>query len=238
MKAYYNEINSFCAEWLRNLMNSSLIVEGDIDTRKVQEIDPEDLVHYQQVHLFAGIGIWSHAARLAGIRDDLPIWTGSCPCQPFSTSGKQKGFDDERHLWPSFYRLVKARRPFLIFGEQVASKLGEQWLETITVDLDKEGYVVGSSILCASAYGYPARKRIYFAAYSDRNSERNGSLNAKMASISKTKKLASFSWRDLRRVGKACYGNRTKMGRLRAYGNSLNVPSASSFIQAAIQTMP
>lgn len=48
-------------------------------------------------------------------------WTGSCPCQPFSVAGKGEGIEDERHLWPEFFRLIRECRPGVIFGEQVAS---------------------------------------------------------------------------------------------------------------------
>ena len=33
------------------------------------------------------------ALRAAGWRDDRPVWTGSCPCQPFSAAGKQVGVE-------------------------------------------------------------------------------------------------------------------------------------------------
>ncbi|MDH8228090.1 DNA cytosine methyltransferase, partial [Klebsiella pneumoniae] len=70
---------------------------------------------------FAGIGVWSHSLRLAGWPDDRPVWTGSCPCQPFSPAGKGDGFADERHLWPQFFHLISERRPQHVFGEQVAA---------------------------------------------------------------------------------------------------------------------
>ena len=57
----------------------------------------DDIAGYTQCHFFAGIGIWSYALRLAGWPDDRQVWTGSCPCQPFSAAGKGEAFNDERH---------------------------------------------------------------------------------------------------------------------------------------------
>jgi DNA (cytosine-5)-methyltransferase 1 len=72
---------------------------------------------------FAGIGVWDYALNLAGWPDDRQVWTGSCPCQPFSAAGKGGGFADERHLWPAWFHLINiCRRPDTVFGEQVASK--------------------------------------------------------------------------------------------------------------------
>lgn len=82
MAAYYNEVDSFCVEWLRNLIAEGLIAPGDVDDRSIVEVQPSDLKGYTQCNFFAGIGVWSHALRLAGWSDDEPVWTGSCPCFP------------------------------------------------------------------------------------------------------------------------------------------------------------
>lgn len=120
MTAYYNEFDPKAAAWLRELIKADLIAPGDVDERSIKDVQPNDLKGYTQCHFFAGIGGWSYALRLAGWSDDVPVWTGSCPCQPFSSAGKQKGTDDERHLWPDFMRLIRECRPSVVFGEQVA----------------------------------------------------------------------------------------------------------------------
>ena len=48
---------------------------------------------------------------------------GSCPCQAFSTAGKQKGFKDKRDLWPAFFELIKTCQPERVFGEQVGNAI-------------------------------------------------------------------------------------------------------------------
>ena len=83
---YYNEFDPFAAAWLRKLIEAGLIPNGEVDERSIINVQPDELRGYDQCHFFAGIGGWSHALRLAGWPDDRQIWTGSCPCQPFSVA--------------------------------------------------------------------------------------------------------------------------------------------------------
>ena len=163
--AYYNENNKFAAEWLRNLIKEGLIAYGEVDERSIAEVRPRDLRGYVQCHFFAGIGGWSQALRLAGVPDDFPVWTGSCPCQPFSSAGKQQGFADERHLWPVWFDLVRQCRPERIVGEQVAAAVGKGWLDLVCGDLEAEGYACGAVVLGAFSVGAPhIRQRLYWVA--------------------------------------------------------------------------
>jgi DNA (cytosine-5)-methyltransferase 1 len=167
MSVYYNEFEPFAAQWLRELMADGLIAQGDVDERSILDVRPADLRGYDQCHFFAGIGGWPYALRLAGWPDDRPVWTGSCPCQPFSSAGKQKGHDDERHLWPAFYELIAECRPSAVFGEQVASKLGREWLAGVRADLEDARYAVGAADLCAAGVGAPhIRQRLFWVAQS------------------------------------------------------------------------
>jgi DNA (cytosine-5)-methyltransferase 1 len=163
--AYYNEIDPFAAQWLRNLIAAGHIAPGDVDERSIEDVQPNDLAGYDQCHFFAGIGVWSHALRLAGWPDGRPVWTGSCPCQPFSAAGKRGGFDDARHLWPAWQRLIAQRSPRVVFGEQVASKDGYAWLDAVQSDVEGLGYACGPVVLPAAGFGAPhGRHRIYFVA--------------------------------------------------------------------------
>ena len=98
MAAYYTEIDPFCCAWLRELLLAGQIPEGEIDDRSIADVAPNNLAGFDQCHFFAGIGGWAYALRLADWPDDRSVWTGSCPCQPFSVAGKGEGTDDERHL--------------------------------------------------------------------------------------------------------------------------------------------
>src|SRR3990172_8651630 len=99
---YYNEHDTKAAAWLRALIAAGEIPAGVVDERSIIEIKATELTEYVQCHFFAGIGGWSLALKLAGWPDNRPVWTGSCPCQPFSVGsvahGGAKGQSDERHL--------------------------------------------------------------------------------------------------------------------------------------------
>jgi DNA (cytosine-5)-methyltransferase 1 len=165
MAAYYNEIEPYAAQWLRNLIKKGLIADGEVDTRSIVDVSPDDVRGFTQAHFFAGIGGWSHALRLAGWPDDRPIWTGSCPCQPFSVAGKGAGIDDPRHLWPHFFRLIGAVRPPVVMGEQVAGAAGYGWLDGVRFDLEAEKYACRGVDIPACAVDAPhIRQRLYWVA--------------------------------------------------------------------------
>ena len=163
--AYYNEIDPFAAQWLRNLIAAGHIAPGEVDERSIEDVTPDDLRGFTQCHFFAGIGVWSHSLRLAGWPDDRPVWTGSCPCQPFSAAGKGDGFADERHLWPHFFHLISERRPQHVFGEQVASGNANTWFDLVQADLEGMGYAFGLVPFTSAGIGAPhIRERAYWVA--------------------------------------------------------------------------
>jgi len=164
MTAYYNENDPKAAAWLRELIKHGHIAAGDVDERSIEDVLPNDIRGYTQCHFFAGIGGWSYALRLAGWPDDRPVWTGSCPCQPFSAAGKRKGFADERHLWPAWFHLIRECRPERIFGEQVARAM--LWIDLVQRDLEAEDYACGYIVLGAHSVGAPhIRQRLYWMAH-------------------------------------------------------------------------
>ena len=158
----YNDIEEYPCRWLRNLIDAGELPHGDVFCGSFEDAPLDGVTTF---HSFAGIGGWPLAMRMAGLPDDLPIWTASLPCQPFSVAGKRKGFDDDRHLWPAFLGLVKQHQPVRIAGEQVESAVRVGWLDRVQADLEAEGYATGAVVLGAHSVGAPHRRqRIFWCA--------------------------------------------------------------------------
>lgn len=183
--AYYNEYDRDAAHVLRCLIADGLIAPGDVDDRSIKDVQPNDLDGYTQCHFFAGAGLWSVAARLAGWPDDRPLWTGSCPCQPFSAAGRGLGTDDPRHLWPDFFRLIRAKRPSVVMGEQVAGAPGYGWFDGVRADLAGEDFAsrVIDIPVCA-VDGPHIRQRLYWISVA------NGHDNSKAGGASEFSETA------------------------------------------------
>lgn len=162
---YINEFDAKTAAWLRQLIKDKLIPDAHVDERSITDVQPDDLSGFTQCHFFAGIGGWPLALQLSGWPTDRPVWTGSCPCQPYSSSGRNLGNDDERNLWPHFFRLIKACKPEYVFGEQVENAVGHGWIDMVFSDLEGEDYTCGAAVLGAHSIGADhERQRLYWAA--------------------------------------------------------------------------
>ena len=230
MAAYYNEIDTFAAEWLRNLIARGMIAPGDVDTRSIVDVRPDDVRPYTQCHFFAGIGGWSYALRSAGWKDSHPVWTGSCPCQPFSSAarGRNRGMEDDRDLWPVWRNLIAAVSPRVVFGEQVAQS--EDWQVRLCDDMEVLGYEVGAAVLPVIAVGADhARPRFYFVGHSDSHSKPSGQIDAE----------ASWLSRDQGQSGRMVQkdGLPARMAVFRGFGNAIHPALAAEFIVAAGEAM-
>lgn len=178
MTAYYNEIDPEAVTVLKELVTSGVIAPGDVDNRSIKEVTADDVRGYTQCHFFAGAGLWSVGARLAGWPDDRPLWSASCPCQPFSAAGKQLGADDPRHLWPDLYRILSAARasgqhiPTLV-GEQVAGSVGYNWFDGVRTDLAREEIAARTVDIPACAVDAPhERNRLWWVAVANTKEQR------------------------------------------------------------------
>ena len=251
MTAYYNEIDPFAAEWLRQLISAGHIAPGIVDDRSIEDVRPDDLRGFTQCHFFAGIGGWSHALRLAGWPDNEPVWTASCPCQPFSQAGEGAGFNDERHLWPSLQWLITESKPGIIIGEQVASKAANPWLDLVQADLEAMDYAFGAVAFPSASVGAPhIRDRAYWVADSDSERLERGRADSytkgRQGPDFQQAGLCNSFWSGAEWV--ACKDGRkrpvepgaspladgvpARVGRLRGYGNAINTHQAKTFIEA------
>lgn len=237
-RAYYNDNEAFVCEWLRNLIKAGLIPDGDVDNRSIRDVRPEDLRGYSQCHFFAGIGGWAYALRLAGWPDDRSVWTGSCPCQPFSAAGKESGRGDERHLWPEWFRLIKERRPAIVFGEQVSRAILHGWLDEVATDFESEGYAFGAAVFPVSVVGAPhkRRDRIYFVA--DAGSSRLQGLHETRRGIDLQSASSDVWGRWPPEPGLARVANgiprRVVADRIKGFGNAIVPEAGAAFIRACM----
>lgn len=195
MKIYYNDVDPVVCSWLRELMQEGVIPEGDIDERSIAEVKAADVLGYERAHFFCGIGGWEYALQLARWPEGEPVWTGSCPCPPFSSAGKKKqcpecagkpiphplktgifacvecGHEwlaDDRHLWPEFLRLIRECRPPIIFGEQVAGADGVIWVTGVRATVEALDYRFGAADLCAAGIRAPHRRqRLWWMAHTE-----------------------------------------------------------------------
>lgn len=101
----------------------------------------------------------------------VDIITGGYPCQPFSLAGKQKGSEDDRHLWPAMFELIKQKRPAFVIGENVAGHIA-LGLDEVLFDLESEGYSARPFVIPAVAVdAHHRRDRVWVVARADTQSE-------------------------------------------------------------------
>lgn len=202
---YYNEFNPRMARVLRRLIGKGLIPNGIVDERSIVDIEPEELIGYKQVHMFAGIAGWVYALQLANWPQDIPVWTGSCPCQPFSILNvNRKGTNDEKDLWPVMFKLIRECKPEYVFGEQVKDAIQWGWLDRIYSNMEEINYKTGAVVLSASGVGAPQnRLRLFWLAYSgnrgqyETKPERYTKLDTKELGINARKTSGYFNhWAD------------------------------------------
>jgi DNA (cytosine-5)-methyltransferase 1 len=235
VSALYNEIDRYCCDWLQNLMDAGHITSGKIDDRSIADLSPDDVRGYERVHFFAGIGGWELALQMSEYAG--PVWTGSCPCQPFSAAGKGKASGDERHLWPEWFRLISAVRPPIIFGEQVEAAIGWGWLDLVYSDLEAEGYSVGAAVLPACSVGAPhIRQRLWFVADTDKSrSQGHGEPSERSGECLAWSRLQEPSWFQFAASFlNGAHGFRNRVAKLRAAGNAITPQCAAEFIKASM----
>jgi DNA (cytosine-5)-methyltransferase 1 len=252
---YYNDNDPVCVEWLFNLIAAGALPFGVVDGRDIREVTPRDLVGFRQCHFFAGIGGWPLALQLAGWPDTAEVWTGSCPCQPFSKIGKSHGTADARHLWPIWFPLIRQCAPAIVVGEQVAR--GVRWLATVRADLESAGYAVAAARLPACSVGAPhLRLRLWFVGESERarlegfprhGDDAQGWEESRRSTPPSGAVAAPWTECEWWPCGDGklrplepgtfalAHGIPARVGRLRAYGNAIVPQVGAAFLRAYIE---
>ena len=118
---------------------------------------------------------WPNVPIIPDVRDingkeiETDVLVGGFPCQPFSVAGKRKGKEDERHLWPEMFRIIKEARPSIVIGENVPGIINTQMaLGQCVSDLESEGYKVQPVVLPACSVNAPHRRyRVFIIAMVD-----------------------------------------------------------------------
>ena len=163
-------------------------------TQKIETVAFCEIEEYPQRVLkknFPGVPIYNDITELVKNESTRPIWgqgkwqdlecdilTGGYPCQPFSSAGKRKGEEDDRHLWPFMLEIIKQKRPKFIVAENVAGHI-TLGLDNVLFDLESEGYSARAVVLPASSVNaHHRRDRVWVIAQdtqedSNSNSERS-----------------------------------------------------------------
>ena len=114
----------------------------------------------------------------------IDLLSGGFPCQPYSSAGKRKGKEDERHLWPHMLRAIKEISPRYIVGENVRGLTnwnGGMVFEEVCAQMEDLGYQVAPFLIPASGVGAPHRReRIWFVAYANNNRHSSSRESAKI----------------------------------------------------------
>ena len=141
-----------------------------------------------------GVKIYNDVKELKGqevIKEHgtIDLITGGFPCQPFSIAGSRKGTNDNRHLWPEMFRLIKELKPRWVIGENVRNIISIQngmVFENVCTDLEGEGYEVRAFNIPAAGIGAPhKRERIWIVANSRRTLRERSKFQGENANESK-----------------------------------------------------
>ena len=124
---------------------------------------------------FPGVLVHRDIRELDGsLYAGIDLITGGYPCQPFSHCGKRAGENDERHLWPEMFRIIKQARPRFVVSENVTGHI-TMGLDAVLADLECEGYTAWPFVIPACSKDSPQlRYRVWVVAYASEGEKRAG----------------------------------------------------------------
>ena len=121
------------------------------------EIDPYASAVYNR-HWPGGLNLGDLTKLRPELIPDADLWCGGFPCQPFSVAGKRAGADDERHLWPAWFDLIRVVRPRYLLLENVPGLLADRAFLGVLGDLASVGFDAEWTVIGAHDVGAPHRR--------------------------------------------------------------------------------
>ena len=184
-------------------------------------------------------------------RGAVDIISGGFPCQPYSTAGKRKGKDDERHLWPEMLRAIREAKPSFVVGENVRGLVnwdGGLVFDEVYTNLEAQGFEVASFLIPACSTGAPhKRDRIWFVAYAKGHGLSNALENKELEGGRPRKRNKPPTWDSFPSTPLICGGSnglpteldgiavsKWREESVKAYGNAI-VPQVAHEIFKAIE---
>lgn len=167
----FSGIGGFSLGLERAGMHTAAFCEYDENARKVLQKNWPDVPIFDDVRHLTKEQLHDNGIQ------DIGLICGGYPCQPFSVAGQRRGSEDDRHLWPEMFRLVKELRPTWVIGENVAGHI-TMGLDQVLTDLEGEGYSTRAFVIPACAVDAPHRRdRIWVIAHSNGQGEPTGSVD-------------------------------------------------------------
>jgi len=152
-----------------------------------------------------------------------------------------------------FDRDEKLRRPSVVFGEQVASKVEPSEAVLVCDDVEGTGYAIAAVDMCAAGVGAPhVRQRIFFVADADPDcfglethaNESSVCISPVVREVpGRPSEMGSSAiWLGPRPTGARPMalgnGSAAELGRLRAYGNAIVPQVAEQLIASYLKCRP
>jgi len=115
-----------------------------------------------------------------GLIPDCDILTAGYPCQPFSVAGQRRGTEDDRHIWPFIFTIIKAKRPSFCVFENVFGHVS-MGLDQVLSDLEGESYATRTFVVPACATdAFHRRDRLWIICRNVGDTKHNGSSTTKI----------------------------------------------------------
>ncbi len=172
--------------------------------------------------------------------NSINLITAGWPCQPFSVAGKQRGKEDDRHLWSEVIRIIRECRPRWFIGENVVGIVNME-LDNCLSDLADAKYTTETFVIPACAVDAPHRRdRVWVVAYSSGTRRTRGKGCGEINRCDRRKEIfpqwksKKSQWLPEPQLGRVANGIPSRVDRLKSLGNAI-VPQCVQPIMEAIK---